>query len=41
MEQCEQNETLQILFIMELVGQLTPSERKRVVCEIEAILSER
>lgn len=41
MEHNEHKNNLQMLFIAELIAQLTPQEMNRVISEIEAILSER
>lgn len=41
MKQSYQNEELRLLFIVELIAQLSPAEQERIISEIEAILSER
>lgn len=41
MEHCERNEELRLMFIMELIAQLSPAEQDRIITEIEAVLSER
>lgn len=41
MEHSERNEELRMMFIMELIAQLSPAEQERIIAEIEAILSER
>lgn len=41
MEHLEPNENLRLMFIMELIAQLSPAEQERIIAEIEAILSDR
>lgn len=41
MKQCKPKEDLRLLFIMELIAQLSPAEQERIISEIEEILSER
>lgn len=41
MEHLEPNEHLRLMFIMELIAQLSPAEQERIIAEIEAILSDR
>lgn len=41
MEHTERNEELRLMFIMELIAQLSPAEQEKIIDEIEAILSDR
>ena len=41
MKQYNQTEELRLLFIMELIAQLSPAEQEQIIAAIEEILSER
>lgn len=41
MEHCERNEELRLMFIMELIAQLSSAEQDEIIGQIEAVLSER
>lgn len=41
MEPRETNDNLRLMFIMELIAQLSPAEQEKIIAEIEAILSDR
>lgn len=41
MEHRETNDNLRLMFIMELIAQLSPAEQEKIIAEIEAILSDR
>jgi len=41
MKQVELNEELRNMLIAELIAQLSPAEKDRIIAEIEEILSER
>lgn len=41
MEHSERKEELRLMFIMELIAQLSSAELDRIIAEIEAVLSER
>lgn len=41
MEHRETNDNLRLMFITELIAQLSPAEQEKIIAEIEAILSDR
>lgn len=41
MEHTERNEELRLMFIMELIAQLSPAEQEKIIAEIGSILSDR